>query len=50
MFAYLNNMFTNMGNQYKKQMQYIREVTDDFIRYTHSEWSEYLLHEKKYNN
>lgn len=37
--VFLNNMFTNIGNQYKKQMSLLKDITDDFFKYAHSEWS-----------
>lgn len=42
-------MFTNIGNQFKKQLSLIKEMADDFVKYIHSEWSEFTLHEKRYN-
>lgn len=38
-FPFLNNMFNNIGNQYKKQMTFLKDMRDDFLKYTHSEWS-----------
>lgn len=32
--AFLNNTFTNIGNQFKRQMGLLRETADDFIKYS----------------
>ena len=50
MMVYLNNLFTSVGNQAKKNMYMLKDLNDDFIKYAHSEWIEFTFHEKKYNN
>ena len=47
---YLNNIFTNVGNQTKKHMSLLKEISEDFIKYIHAEWAEFQLHNKKYDN
>lgn len=47
--AFLNNLFTNVGNQFKKQITILRETVDDFIKFSQTEWSQFLLHQKKYS-
>lgn len=49
LMIYLNNLFTTMGNVMKKNMLLLKELSEDFIKFTHSEWTEFLIHEKKYN-
>ena len=45
---YLNNLFTSVGNQAKKNMLMLKELGDEFLKYIHAEWTEFLLHDKKY--
>lgn len=32
--AFLNNLFTSVGNQFKKQITILRETVDDFIKFS----------------
>lgn len=34
--AFLNNTFTTIGNQFKRQISFLREIADDFIKYSQS--------------
>ena len=43
-------MFTSVGNQAKKNMYMLKDLSEEFIKYAHSEWTEFTVHEKKYNN
>ena len=38
-FIYMNNVFTTVGNQAKKNLAFLKEMSEDFFRYTHAEWS-----------
>ena len=49
LLIYMNNLFTTIGNIMKKSMLTMKELSEDFIKYTHNEWTEFTVHEKKYN-